>query len=149
MSNRTSLNAVHFGDMLLSPSAELAVVLRHLGGVQTQVGELVSQQQQKIEQLQWQLMRLRAQCVLERTQRLWGLSESNLLANSTGAKRFVANGEKIQHFLPVKAWRAAQKIICQTGCVGHAHPWLKDDGQCARTGQDCDAQTTEETRRCA
>ena len=32
----------------------------------------------------------------------------------------------------------AQAVICQTGCAGHAHPWLEPDGQCRRTGQACD-----------
>ncbi|MEZ5702753.1 MAG: hypothetical protein R3E42_13695 [Burkholderiaceae bacterium] len=32
----------------------------------------------------------------------------------------------------------AQAVICQTGCVGHAHPWLAPDGQCRRSGDACE-----------
>jgi len=33
---------------------------------------------------------------------------------------------------------AARKAICQTGCSGHAHPWLSDDGHCLWSGRICD-----------
>jgi hypothetical protein len=134
---------------LSEPSLELAIVLRHMGGVQVQVSALVRQQQLQIEQLQTQLMRMRAQRLLDQTQRFWGLVDGSRPANPLPLPTMAVSFRKAKPSLTEKAWQAAQKIICQTGCVGHAHHWLQDDGQCARTGQDCDAQTTEETRRCA
>lgn len=129
-----------------SSPCELAVVLRHLGGVQTQVSDLVREQQQQIAQLQTQLIRLRAQRMLERTQSLWGLSVCHPTMPTAMASKSVAIGASALASLTAKAWQAAQKIICLTGCVGHAHPWLKPNGQCARTGQECDVQ---EMPRCA
>jgi len=134
---------------LSESSLELAIMLRHMGGVQAQVSALVRQQQLQIEQLQTQLMRMRAQRLLDQTQRFWGLDDGSRPANSLPLQPMAVSFRKAKPSLTEKAWQAAQKIICQTGCVGHAHHWLQDDGQCARTGQDCDAQTIEETRRCA
>lgn len=122
------------------PLSELAVVLRHLGGVQSQVSELVRQQQQEIDQLQGQLIRLRAQRVLERTQNFWGLSKSPRGTHPANFREVGTVSGITSPSLKAKAWQAAQKIICLTGCAGHAHPWLKPDGQCARTGQECDVQ---------
>ena len=31
----------------------------------------------------------------------------------------------------------AAEVLCQTGCQGHAHPWLDADGSCRLTGGDC------------
>lgn len=122
------------------PLSELAVVLRHLGGVQSQVSELVRQQQQEIDQLQGQLIRLRAQRVLERTQNFWGLSKSPRGTHPANSREVGTVSGITSPSLKAKAWQAAQKIICLTGCAGHAHPWLNPDGQCARTGQECDVQ---------
>lgn len=121
-------------------SSELAVCLRYLGGVQSRCTDLVRQQQHQIDQLQAQLIRLRAQCILERTQNLWGLWS---IQTRSGPASLPAAGTVSAKFPPPlkeKAWQTAQKIICQTGCMGHAHAWLKSDGQCARTGQECDEQ---------
>ena len=43
---------------------------------------------------------------------------------------------------PVEASRAAMmvsatEVLCQTGCQGHAHPWLDADGACRLTGGEC------------
>lgn len=135
----------------VSASAELGLVLRHLGGVQAHVSDLVRQQQQHIAQLQGQLMRLRAQRMLERTQRLWGLSQlqgpcADWVPDQASLVAATDLTEKPRRSLGARAWQAAQNIICQTGCVGHAHPWLQADGQCARTGQVCDVQPTLESR---
>lgn len=46
-------------------STELGIVLRHMASVQSRVSELVRQQQAQIAQLQAELMRMRAQRMLE------------------------------------------------------------------------------------
>lgn len=123
-----------------SASSELAVCLRYLGGVQSRCTDLVRQQQHQIDQLQAQLIRLRAQCILERTQNLWGLWSLHAHSRPASLPEAGTLSSEVQPPLKDKAWQTAQKIICQTGCMGHAHPWLQSDGQCARTGQECDEQ---------
>jgi hypothetical protein len=130
----------HVKPHALSASSELAVCLRYLGGVQSRCTDLLRQQQHQIDQLQAQLIRLRAQCILERTQNLWGLWSLHARARPESLREAGAVSSKVQPLLEDKSWQTAQKIICQTGCMGHAHPWLKSDGQCARTGQECDEQ---------
>ena len=38
---------------------------------------------------------------------------------------------------PPQAPTTAAEVLCQTGCQGHAHPWLDADGSCRLTGGDC------------
>lgn len=146
MHSQQGLSGRQSGHVPASNAAELGVVLRHLGGVQANVSELMRQQQRHIEQLTAQLIDLRAQRVLERTHRLWGLPEPQRDPRKSHAQRGQESDFQSQISLPAKAWQAAQKVICQTACAGHAHPWLQADGHCARTGKECDAQTNQETR---
>ena len=44
----------------------------------------------------------------------------------------------VRHLVSEHGARDAQSVISQTGCVGHAHPWLDDDGQCRLSGQVCE-----------
>lgn len=96
----------------VSASVELGLVLRHLGGVQAHVSDLVRQHQQHIAQRQGQLMRLRAQRMLERTQSLWGLSQLQgpSAQASPDQARLVAAidlAEKPRRSLGARAWQAA------------------------------------------
>jgi hypothetical protein len=65
-----------------------------------------------------------------RTATLWGLG-GLLLAPAGNAAR----APVLRAVHPV--WREASEVICQTGCVGHAHPWRDDQGLCRRTGEAC------------
>ena len=107
--------------VLTASSVELGIVLRHMAGIQTQVSDLVRQQQAQIAQLQCQLMRMRAQRMLELTQRAWALNDLSQSVHSQSTDSTPVTSKKPKPSLPAKAWQAAQKIICQTGCVGHAH----------------------------
>ena len=64
-----------------------------------------------------------------RTATLWGLGQQ-ALSRSLGAPQ--APGPR----LPA-VWREASAVICQTGCEGHGHPWLDEQGGCRRTGEVC------------
>lgn len=78
-----------------------------------------------------QNLRLRAELVLLRTAVFWGLGAATVL------RRPPATPARVRPRLEAGA-REAQAVICQTGCAGHAHPWLEADGQCRRSGEACD-----------
>lgn len=118
---------------MLDIDNEHGVLVRHLGALQHRVGAQMLERDHRVRALEAQNLRLRAELMVLRTIACWGL----------GA------GAVIQHTAPSrhKAWRPAtvppdmreaEAVICQTGCVGHAHPWRDADGQCRRTGQACD-----------
>lgn len=105
------------------------------------VGRLARLQQRVTEQLQAgarrqaaleaENLRLRCELVRLRTAVAWDLRPTVLQARPVPGPRAT----------PPRAapgLREAQAVICQTGCSGHAHPWLEPDGQCRRTGQACD-----------
>ncbi len=95
---------------------EHAVLCRHLGGVQDRVSRLMQEKEKALHALTSEVVRLRGQLVLTHTLRLWGLQTQ-----------------------PTEDLEAARKVICQTGCAGHAHPWLSEDGQCRWSGRVCDS----------
>lgn len=100
---------------------EHGALIRQLGALQRWVGDLLRTH----ADLQGHNIRLRAELVLLRSASYWGLD--------------------VVPRVPVRAvaapmqtpWPEAQAVICRTGCVGHAHPWRDDAGQCRRTGQPC------------
>jgi len=94
---------------------EHAVLCRHLGGVQDRVSTLMREKDMALNALASEVVRLRGQLVVTHTLRLWGLQTQ-----------------------PTEDLEAARKVICQTGCAGHAHPWLSEDGQCRWSGRVCD-----------
>ncbi len=109
---------------------EHGVLTRQMAGLQRRVGEQLRAHVQQIAALEDEVMRLRAQLVVSRTCLLWGLGVAGVVRPlPRRAQHAVASA--------VASMAEASQVICQTGCVGHAHPWLEDDGQCRRTGQAC------------
>lgn len=94
---------------------EHAVLCRHLGGVQDRVSRLMQEKEVALNALTSEVVRLRGQLVVARTSMLWGMQTQS-----------------------TQDLEAARKVICQTGCAGHAHPWLSEDGQCRWSGRVCD-----------
>ncbi|QHE88653.1 hypothetical protein [Hydrogenophaga sp. BPS33] len=120
-------------------AVEHAALTRQLASVQRRVGELMRANAQRVQVLECEVVQLRAQLVVTRTSLFWGLS-------MTGAMRPLA--QRAQMFAAAAeaaAMAEASGVICQTGCVGHAHPWLEADGQCRRTGVACEHVATPRT----
>ncbi len=104
---------------------EHGVLLRQLAGLQRRVSE-------QLMALDEEVLHLRAQLMVARTGVLWGLGGESLVW--TAVPRARAPHRPAPLLAPMKE---AAAVICQTGCVGHAHPWLEADGQCRRSGQVC------------
>lgn len=113
---------------------EHAVLCRHLGGVQDRVSRLMQEKEMALSALTSEVVLLRGQLVVARTCQLWGLGPSVMSLPQRkrlpGAAPFPRG--------PSPDLDAARKAICQTGCAGHAHPWLTEDGQCSWSGRNCD-----------
>lgn len=118
---------------------EHGVLMRQIGGLQRRSSELQQAAAQRETALLAENLRLRAELVLLRTSVFWGLGAATVMRRPA-AERAAAK--------PHYASEApqAQAVICQTGCVGHAHPWLDADGQCRRSGQACERLDVGETR---
>lgn len=109
---------------------EHGVLMRQIGGLQSRCTELLRSSSSRVAALEGENLRLRAELVLLRTSVFWGVGAATVLRRRSPAVRSRP---------PVEAGaREAQAVICQTGCVGHAHPWLDAEGQCRRSGQACD-----------
>ena len=107
---------------------EHGALVRQLGALQRRVGDLLRSHADTLVELQCENVRLRAELVVLRSAVFWGLGAAGVV------RRAPARAGKAPTQPP---WLEAQAVICQTGCVGHAHPWLGDHGQCRRTGQAC------------
>ena len=110
---------------------EHGVLTRQLAGLQRRVGEQMRAHAQQVAALEEEVLQLRVQLVVARTCLLWGLGVA-------GVTRPVPRRARAPVAGAVEAMAEASSVICQTGCVGHAHPWLEADGQCRRTGQACE-----------
>lgn len=113
---------------------EHAVLSRHLGNVQHRLSNLMQEKDEALEALQYEVVRLRADLMIARTHILWGMGMPAKCVN-----------HKLRASYPVRPFayvshdlEAARKTICQTGCTGHAHHWLTEDGRCRWSGRACD-----------
>ena len=112
---------------------EHAAMARRLGVLQQRLGDQLVEQHERLNRLERDNVRLRAELVRMRTAVLWGL---HMAAVTTPRRRAAAGPQRAP--LPVeREWDAAQAVICQTGCSGHGHPWLEEGGHCRRTGAAC------------
>ena len=113
---------------------EHAVLCRHMGGVQDRVSRLMQEKEVALNALTSEVVRLRGQLVVARSSLLWAMT----LPVVSVTHRARAPSPVQAQVGPAQDLEAARKAICQTGCVGHAHPWLSDEGQCQRSGRVCD-----------
>ncbi|MDO9438980.1 hypothetical protein [Hydrogenophaga sp.] len=110
---------------------EHAVLTRQLASAQRRLSEQMQAHALQVLTLEAEVVQLRAQLIMARTCMFWGLSTS-------GVMRPLARRANLTHAaIEAAALAEASNVICQTGCVGHAHPWLAADGQCRRTGAAC------------
>lgn len=122
-------------DTLMDVAHEHAVLSRHLGNVQNRISNLIREKDLALEALTCEIVQLRAQLVIARTFVLWGMDMQLMCMN-----RKVLSSTQMQLLIDGSLnLEAARKAICQTGCTGHAHHWLSEDGQCRRSGRACDA----------
>ncbi len=121
-------------DTPMDVAHEHAVLSRHLGKVQSRISSLIKEKDLALEALTCEIVQLRAQLVIARTLVLWGMDMQSMFlkpkVRATLVQPFIDESLDLE---------AARKAICQTGCTGHAHHWLSDDGQCRRSGRACDA----------
>ncbi|MCW5654754.1 hypothetical protein [Hydrogenophaga sp.] len=125
----------HDGTTAQELAQEHGVLTRQMAGLQRRVGEQMRAQALQVLALQEEVLNLRAQLVVARTCMLWGLGLAGV------ARPLVRRGRAAVQAQAAQDMAEASAVICQTGCVGHAHPWLEGDGQCRRTGAAC-AQLT-------
>lgn len=118
--------------------SEHGALTRLLAGLQHRMGELLRAHALQVQALEGEILRLRGQLVVARTGLLWGLPRGRRLAGTLALRPATATRPPATAAAPAPALREANAVICQTGCVGHAHPWLEVDGQCRRTGQACE-----------
>ena len=111
--------------------AEHGVLSRRLAQLQQRVGDQLQASARRQAALDGENIRLRGELVRMRTAVAWDLRSAALVPRAATGPRGLA--PRIAPGL-----LEAQAVICQTGCAGHAHPWLEPDGQCRRTGQACD-----------
>lgn len=112
-------------------ATEHGVLTRQLAGLQRRVDEQMRAHARRVAALEDEVLWLRVQLVMARTCLLWGLGVAGVVRPVPRRARTPVAGA-------VEAMAEASSVICQTGCVGHAHPWLEADGQCRRTGQACE-----------
>lgn len=112
-------------------SAEHGAVVRRLARLQQRVTGQMQDSAGRQAALEAENLRLRGELVRLHTAVAWNLRAAVLWSRPVP-------GTQAHPARAVEGMREAQAVICQTGCAGHAHPWLEPDGQCRRTGQACD-----------
>lgn len=110
---------------------EHGTLLRRLAALQQRVSEQLTARERRVAELEGHALRLQAELVLLRTSVFWGLG-------AVAVQRRPPRRRTQTEMAAAPELRAAQAVICQTGCVGHAHPWREADGQCRLTGQTCE-----------
>ena len=104
-------------------ACEHAALVRMLASTQARVSAVVVDHVQQIAVLQAQIVRLRARAIVRDTLVAW-LRESLAQLEPEAAEDLQAHAD------------AADRVICQIGCIGHGHYW-RDQDQCRRTGKGC------------
>ena len=110
---------------------EHGALTRQVAGLQRRVGEQLRAYAMQVSALEDEVLHLRAQLIVSRTSLLWGLGVAGVM------KPLARRAHLLAERAEADTMREASSVICQTGCVGHAHPWLEADGQCRRTGAAC------------
>ena len=103
---------------------EHLLLIRTLAALQTRMSVIVHEHCGQLNCLQSEIMRLRAQLILRDTAVAFSgsMSEMPLLADAEpGLQEHAA---------------AADRVICQTACIGHDAYWREGD-QCRRTRRMC------------
>jgi len=132
---------------LAGAAQEHAVLLRHMGRLQNSVSALLADKEARLQVLSGEVLRLRGQLLVARTAVLWGLALRTEAAASRQptARCKNVNGLGASQLEDPERSAAARQLVCQTGCVGHAHHWLTAGGTCQLSGQACERQALEKS----
>lgn len=93
---------------------EHAALVRQLGRAQTAITQMQTRAKAQQAVLEQEVVQLRAQLLVARTAAFWRLVVP-----------------------PPEDLSAAKQVVCNTGCVGHAHHWLGATGDCRLNGEAC------------
>ena len=110
---------------------EHQLLIRMVAALQSRVTDLVQTHLMAQRTLEAEILRLRARAMVDHTRRLWAVPRPPATRRDRTAPATETDDRDPSR------WRAANAVLCQTGCVGHAHPWLQVDGECSRTGRAC------------
>lgn len=111
---------------------EHGVLVRHWAHLQQTVTETVQENGRTVAALEAEVIRLRCQLLVARTQLFWGISGAPLVAR-TRTHRAPAPSSAAP-----SSWPQVDAVLCRTGCAGHAHPWRDAQGLCTRSGEPCE-----------
>lgn len=120
--------------------AEHLALLRQWASAQHRMDRLLAAQARSLAQAHGALIRLRAQLVIQHTQRLWGLGKPGFYLGTRPLRPCAAHPPQ-QPKQPQRQQTAlvsaAMGVICQTGCQAHAHAWLGPQQECRLQGGPC------------
>lgn len=121
-------------------TGEHGALTRQVAAMQERVSRQIADYADQVRVLQSEVVRLRGRLLQARTALLWGLARGDIHPAAQSVPRRVVMARRLS--LVSEALPDAHAVICQTGCAGHAHPWLEKDGVCRRTGSACEAGAT-------
>lgn len=119
------MNTSDFNQLL----AEYLALGRQYSTVQQRCSDQIDAQQSQINVLQAQTVRLRAAIIVRDTQLALARAASTELAHQISAGAVDEQGLEA-------SLKAADLVICQTGCLSHGEYWRVQD-HCKRTGKSC------------
>lgn len=111
----------------LCRAAEFQAICRAYGDAQTRCTRILASQQRRIDRLESELLRTRAAVLVRLTALAW--------AREDAARAAVVREADVLADLEASL-RAADLVICKTGCIGHGSYWRVED-HCRRTGKTC------------
>lgn len=107
--------------------AEFRAICRAYGDAQERCTRIMAAQQRRIDQLEAELVRTRGEAIVRETALAW--------LRADVARAAVVPEADVMADLETSL-RAADLVICKTGCIGHGSYWRVED-HCRRTGKTC------------
>lgn len=107
--------------------AEFRAICRAYGDAQERCTRIIAAQQHRIDQLEADLMRSRGEAIVRQTALAWFRAD---VARAAVVPEAVVLADL------ESSLRAADLVICKTGCIGHGSYWRVED-HCRRTGKTC------------
>ncbi|MDO5087330.1 MAG: hypothetical protein Q4D74_06940 [Comamonadaceae bacterium] len=122
---------------------EHGVLLRQWAGAQQRLSDMAAAHACRCAALEAELLRQRARWIVATTRLLWGLGWPGLPNPRQEGQRRGAAGAGAAPADATGAIASVHDVLCQTGCAGHAHPWLDEaSGECRLHRQPCGRQAS-------